>query len=241
MRGVRWMILCLVLLGACEREGQPRLWRAPKVGDRGSAVFAFTANLEGPDGKAHTLTHRNEFTSSLLALDAEFPTKVRMTFVRNEAVFDGVAKPGISGSFEVTTTGDVVDVTRVDGRTLTPEERAFFTSTHRPSRTTTAAGKRFAQQSFKVGQVIVLTPDEIIGLGFGMSSIELTVTEVTSTQVVFKIKSSGEMAGMSGSMMNSAGTLRMFEGGRELAQDGEVFQDGKHMGTVHVELRSRAL
>jgi hypothetical protein len=234
------MLPCLVLVGACERQGQPDLWRAPKVGDRGSASFSFTANIEGPDGRTHTIANRNNFNSELLALDGEFPTKIRMTIALNEGGMDGAVKPGVSGAFEVTHTGDALDVIHVGGAPLTPEERAYFKSANPPTRITTAASKRFLLQPFKVGQTLTLTHDEIIGLGFGMSSVELTVTEVTPARVVFTMKSVAELSGL-GSTMQSTGTLRLSSSGRELAQDGEVLREGTHVGTVHVELHSRSL
>jgi hypothetical protein len=234
------MVVCLVLLGACERQGQPQLWRVPKVGARGSGFLQFTANIQGPDGAPHTIKNLNEFTSETLVLDGDFPTRMRMTIVRHESALDGVAKPGITGTFEMDTTGDTVEVTRAGG-TLTPEEREFFKSSKPPpSRASTAASKRFLQQSFKVGQVHTLTADEITGIGFGMTSVELTVTDVNATQVMFKIKTTGDMSGLNATM-NAAGTLRMFQGGRELAQDGEILRDGKRIGDLHIEQRSRAL
>jgi hypothetical protein len=236
---VRWLVLGVLLLVACEREGQPTLWRAPKVGDRGTGRFEYTAKIVGPDGATHVLTDTSEFTSELMELDGDFATKMRMTIAHQNHALDGVAKTGISGTFELTETPSKLEVVRVGG-TLTEEERAFFTSGHHTTRATTDAKKRFLRQTFRPGQVLVLTPDEIVGLGFGMKSVEVTVTEVSAKQVVFTIKSAGELSGLSGTL-DATGTLRLFDGGRELVQDGEILRDGKHIGTLHVEQWAHSL
>jgi hypothetical protein len=235
---VRWIALAVLLVVACEREGQPTLWRAPKVGDRSSGGFAYTAKIVGPDGATHTLTSQSEFTSEVLELDGDFTTRTRMTISRQNSTLDGVTKPGISGTFELTESAGGLEVTHVGG-TLTDDERAFFTSGTRPTRATTDAKKRFLRQTFKPGQVLVLTPDEIVGTGFGMTSVELKVTEVSAKQVAFEIKSAGELPGLSGTL-DATGTLRLTEGGRELVQDGDISRDGKHVGTLHVEQRSHS-
>lgn len=234
---MRWVVFCLLLV-ACEREGSPTLWRAPKVGDRSSGGFEYTAKIVGPDGVTHTLTNQSDFTSEVLALDGDFTTKMRMTISRQNSVLDGVAKPGISGTFELTETPGGLEVTKVGG-TLTDDERAFFNSGSRPTRATTEAKKRFLRQSFKPGLVQSLTPDEIVGMGFGMKSIELTVTEVSPKQVVFTVTSTG-MLGELGGMLDAKGTLRLTEGGRDLVQDGDISRDGKPVGTLHVEQRAHA-
>lgn len=236
---MRWLVLCALLLVGCEREGQPTLWRAPKVGERGSGRFEYTAKIVGPDGATHTLTSLSEFTSEIVELDGDFTTKMRMTIVKQGSTLDGTDKPGIAGTFELTETPTGLDVVHVGG-TLTDEERAFFSTGKRPTRATTEAKKQFLRKSFKPGQIHVLTPDEIAGMGFGMTSVELTVTEVRPTYVLFAVKSSGELFTPAGTL-DAKGTLRLTEGGREMVQDGEVSRDGTHVGTLHVELRSHSL
>lgn len=230
-------MLVVVLLAGCERQAEPQLWHAPKVGERRSAVQQFNGTLEGPDGQKHTLERFIETTSETVAVDGEYPTRTRTTFVRDEGGLDGVAKPSMKGTFEVTDSGEGgINVTRVDG-TIAPEERAFFTDSWHGSRRAFAAMKRFARQSFKPGQRIRLTPDEIAGFGLGMSSVDLTVKDVTAQAVVFQIESVGELPGIDATL-NATGTLRIFETGRELAQDAELVHDGKHIGTLRIILRS---
>lgn len=237
---MRWLIV-LLLLASCERGGQPALWRAPKVGDRASGRFQFAATVADPDGRSHTLASVHEFTSETMAIDGELPTVIRMVIDRNERVHDGVSKPEFTGTFELTLKTDgILEATRVGG-TITEEERAFFANPkRRPSHATAAATKRFLRQRFEAGQTYALTPEAIMGLGLGMSSVELTVTEVTAANVVFQIKSTGELTDL-GATLKATGTLRLFERGRELVQDGELFRGGKPIGTTHVELRSKTL
>jgi len=229
----------VLLLVACEREGTVSLWRAPKVGYKGSGGFTYTAKIVGPDGVTHTLTNQSEFTSEVLALDGDFTTRMRMMISRNGSTLDGVAKPGISGTFDLTETPSGLEVVHVGG-SLTDDERAFFNSGTRPTRATTEAKKRFLRQTFKPGQVLSLTPDEIVGMGFGMKSIELTVTAVSAKQVEFTVSSAG-MLGELGGALDAKGTLRLTDGGRDLVQDGEILRDGKYVGTLHVEQRSHSL
>jgi len=120
----------VLLLVACEREGTVSLWRAPKVGDKGSGGFEYTAKIVGPDGVTHTLTNQSEFTSEVLALDGDFTTRMRMMISRNGSTLDGVAKPGISGTFDLTETPSGLEVVHVGGP-LTEHEQAFYTAIRR--------------------------------------------------------------------------------------------------------------
>lgn len=233
---MRWMLVVVLLVG-CERQVQPKLWHAAKVGERRSAMQQFNATIDGPDGRKHTIESSVETTLETVAVDAEYPTRLRTTFIRHEVKFDGVAKPSMQGTFEITDSGaGAIDVTRVGG-TITPDERAFFTGSWHGSRSSFAAMKRFAQQSFKPGQKISMTPDEVAGLGLDMSSVDLTVKDVTGQAVVFQIESIGALPGLDATL-KGAGTLRIFEGGRELAQDAELLRDSKPIGTLRITQRS---
>jgi hypothetical protein len=237
---VRVLLAAFLLFAACERDGQPQLWRPPHVGDRSSGYFMFTSNIQGPDGKSHALMNESEFTGEVLAVDNEFPTKMRMTVEKHGHSLDGVYMPGIFGSFELTNTGDKVEVTRTDGVALSLEEQKFFETSTPPTRATAAAYKHFALQTFKRGQHLKLTPDEVIGLGFGPSEVELTVSDVTRAQITFAIHNVAKLEGIGGTL-EATGTLRVFPGGRDLTQQGEVKRDGKRIGDLHVEQRSRPL
>ena len=237
---MRQAIAAVFLLVACERDGQPQLWRPPHVGDRSSGSLKFTSNLQGPDGRTHALMNESEFIGEILAVDDEFPTKMRMTITKHGHSLDGTYTPGISGVFDLTNDGAKIDVTHADGGPLTPAEQEFFKSSSSPTRATTAAFKHFALQTFKRGQQLHLTPDEVIGLGFGPSQVDLTVSAVNAEQITFGIKTAGTLDGI-GATLEASGTLRVFRGGRDLTQDGEVKRDGTRIGDLHVEQRSRPL
>jgi hypothetical protein len=237
---VRVLVAACVLLAGCERDGQPQLWRPPHVGDRSTGYLKFTANIEGPDGKTHALMNESEFTSEILAVDTEFPTTMRMTITKHGHSLDGTYTPGISGAFDMHNDGTKVDVTHADGSTLSPAEQEFFKTTSPPTRATSAAFRRFALQTFKPGQHLKLTQDEVIGLGFGPSEVDLTVSSVNADQITFGIKTVGKLDGI-GAALEATGTMRVFRGGKELTQDGEVKRDGKRIGDLHVEQRSRPL
>lgn len=236
---MRWLLV-LVLVAGCERQARPRLWHAPKVGERRSSLHQFSGTIDGPDGRPHTLERVVEATFETLAVDGEYPTRTRVAFVRDEGKLDGVPKSTMKGTFEVADSGEGdLDVTRVDG-TISPEERAFFTDSWHGSRRSLAALKRFTQQTFKPGQRIRLTPDEIDGLGLKMLSVDLTVKDFTAQAAVFQIDSVADFSELDATL-KATGTLRIFEAGQELTQDAELTHDGKHLGTLRIDLRSAPL
>jgi hypothetical protein len=192
-----------------------------------------SATVEG-----HTLTNLSELTSETLSLEVGYPNRRRVTFIRQEAVFDGAAQPTIAGTFEVGTKNGVLDIAKPGG-SVTPTERAFFTGGSQPTNASDVAYDRFLGRSFEVGQVFALTPDEIVGFGLKATSVELTVERVIATEVSFAIKLVGELPKLG--TVHAHGSLRVFEHGQELSQDGEIDRDGKPLGSMHLSRRVRAL
>jgi hypothetical protein len=231
----------LASVASCERvdaRRQPQLWHASKVGDRGTGLTLYTATLQGPDGTSHTIDNHSEYASETLELDGDYPTRARMTFVRDDQTVDGVTKPGLSGTYEVTEKPDgTLDVARTDGP-LDPAAREVIQKSHHGSRTAMAAVRKLAQRIFEPGEVLNLSPDEVTGLGFGMSQVRLTVRSVTPTAVTFEMNNVAELPGVG--TLEASGTLTMTEHGRDLDQVGVVRYGGKQIGTVHIVQRSQS-
>lgn len=243
MRGAatRWLLLALALASCTRSRRQPDLWRAPHVGDRGTGSTHYTATLRAPDGSELKLDNYSEYASESLAVDGEYPTRMRMTFVRDEHNVNGIAKSGLTGTYEITDDGDgSLAITRTDGP-VSEEARKAIEGSHHQTRKTVAAAKALLQRTFKVGEGFDLTPDEVAGLGFGMSKVRLTPREVTPSHVSFQMDNVAELSGVG--TLKATGTLRITPTGRDLQQDGEVVVGGKQIGTVlivqHAESQPR--
>lgn len=215
------------------------LWRPSHVGDRRSARMELRGEINGPDGRRHSIAGTTEGIWEALAVDGTFVTQQRYTFVRNEHAFDGVTQPSLTGSFDLTQTDGGLTVTRVGG-VITEAERSYFKDAAW-SRDGHEALKHFLRQSFKVGAVFTLTPDEISGLGFaaGTGPVSLRVRDVASTAVTFDLDLYGDINGVG--RLHAKGTLKLDADGADVIQDGEVLSGTTQIGTMHVEARSHEL
>jgi hypothetical protein len=202
------------------------------VGDRGTGTTHYTATLRGPDGRSVTLDNYSEYSSESLAVDGDYPTKIRMTFVRDERKVNGIAKPGLTGTYETTENADgSLAIVRTDGP-LSEDARKLIEDSHHQTRQAVAAAKNLMQRAFKEGEAFDLTPQEVAGLGFGMSQVRLTAREVTPSHVSFQMDNVAQLAGVG--TLKATGTLRLTAAGRDLHQDGEVVVGTNQIGTVQI-------
>jgi hypothetical protein len=237
---IRFFVACVLCVSGCERAGSPQLVHHPKVGERFADTFEYTASIDGPDHKHHTLHSEGESTTEVLSVTGTYADRVRITILRDSHEGEGRGLPSMLGTFERAEHDGTVDVIRIDGA-ITPEQRERIIGAFHGTTATAAARDQFLERLFKVGDVIQLTPDEMVGLSFNTAkTMELTVEDVTATEVRFATKLVGGLPNVGTIRMH--GPLRLFAGGgSELSQEGEILRGSEPIGTLQVARRSRPL
>ena len=100
--------LLLLVLAACEKDSGTHVHALPaKVGDRIDYHFRHDGQLTSSDGKQHGSHGETSLILEVLAATNGHPDRMRITVDRDDQVFDGAAKPSLSGTYEVTAAGEL--------------------------------------------------------------------------------------------------------------------------------------
>ena len=151
-------LLAVLLLAACEKDHGAHIHREPpRVGDRVAYHTRYDSHLTAPDGTEHAGHAETSMTTEVLAVADRRIQRMRIIIDRDDHVFDGVPKPHLAGTYELTAAGEL---TRANGVAPTDYERSFFAAWHIGN-----DDSALAARELRAGDTVRPSPTEVVALG----------------------------------------------------------------------------
>ncbi len=228
-----------VCVGACERAGSsapsPLHWVPPRVGDRVDWTFDLDTEIVERDGVEHVITGHSELAGEVLAVAGDQVTRYRTTASVDRRVKDGVVQPPDLDTIDATITASGIVVSK-NGAPVPAGEQDHDMQEARSELQGEAGRRSFYSHRFTVGERYRPTRGERLGLQLNADDVELVVRAIDEQAILFDVELTSDLP--VARSIHAKGTLRLSNTGRDLDQAGELIDDGRKAGTMHVKIHA---